>query len=317
MSETANRKTSSVVVTGFNPAWQKALFFPFFRPGEVNRADTILHTAGGKGIHFLRAARIWGGLDGTVFQFAGGSTGKRITDALEKEGLPYFNVPLEGETRTCTTVLCRKTFTMTELIEPSAPVSKTALDDMRSAIRAALENTDALALCGTCPPGVPPEYYALLASDARKRKRFVFADVFQNIRAALEDGVDLLKINQEELLILSGEKDPESAFRTCFKRFRIGILAVTNGKDPAMLSEGGEIRYFRVPAVEKPVNPIGCGDTCSGVMLAELLSGADPAKAFRCGLAAASANCMTASPAIYEKETALRFAAVLEKEETK
>ena len=206
---------------------------------------------------------------------------------------------------------------MTELIEPSAPVSKNALDTMRSAIDSALENADALALCGTCPPGVPPEYYALLASDARKRKRFVFADVFQNIRAALEDGVDLLKINQEELLMLSGEKDPESAFRSCFRRFRIGILAVTNGKDPAMLSEGGEIRYLRVPAVEKPVNPIGCGDTCSGVMLTELLSGAAPEKAFRNGLAAASANCMTAAPAIYEKETALRFAATLEKEEKK
>ena len=101
------------------------------------------------------------------------------------------------------------------------------------------------------------------------------------------------------------------------RRFRIGILAVTDGKDPAMLSEGGEIRYLRVPAVEKPVNPIGCGDTCSGVMLTELLSGASPVKAFRNGLAAASANCMTAAPAIYEKETALRFAAILEKEEQK
>lgn len=317
MNENTNRKTPSVVVTGFNPAWQKALFFSCFRPGEVNRADKVLLTAGGKGIHFLRAARIWGGLDGTVFQFAGGSTGKRITEALEKEGLPHFNVPLEGETRTCTTVLCRKTCTMTELIEPSAPVSETALETMRTAIGSALENADSLALCGTCPPGVPSDYYALLASDARKRKRFVFADVFQNIRTALEGGVDLLKINQEELLILSGEKEPEAAFRTCFRRFRIGILAVTNGKDPAMLSEGGEIRYLPVPAVEKPVNPIGCGDTCSGVMLSELLSGAAPEKAFRCGLAAASANCMTPTPAIYEKETALRFAAELERKEKK
>lgn len=314
MKNNCESQKPDILVTGFNPSWQKTLFFPDFRPGEVNRADSVLYTAGGKGIHFLRAARIWGGVDGRVFQFAGGETGKRITDALEKEGLPCFTVPLDGETRTCTTVLCRKTCSMTELIEPSAPVSKNALDAMHSAIRSSLETADALALCGTCPSGTPPEYYALIASEARKRKRFIFADVFQNIRAALEEGVDLLKINREELLILSGEKDTGSAFRACFRKFRIGILAVTDGKDPAMLSEGGEIRYFDVPAVEKPVNPIGCGDTCSGVMLTCLLTGASPAEAFRNGLAAASANCMTAHPAIYDKETALRFAALTEKE---
>ena len=314
MGKNCGSQKPHILVTGFNPAWQKTLFFPSFRPGEVNRADSVLYTAGGKGIHFLRAARIWGGVDGCVFQFAGGETGKRITDSLAKEGLPCFTVPLEGETRTCTTVLCRKTCAMTELIEPSATVSKDALDAMHAAIRSSLETADALALCGTCPPGTPPEYYALLAAEARKRKRFVFADVFQNIRTALEEGVDLLKINREELLILSGETDTESAFRECFRKFRIGILAVTDGKDPAMLSEGGEIRYFDVPVVEKPVNPIGCGDTCSGVMLTSLLTGASPAEAFRNGLAAASANCMTAHPAIYDKETALRFAALPEKE---
>ena len=314
MKKDADAGTPYIVVTGFNPAWQKTLFFPVFRPGEVNRADSVFYTAGGKGIHFLRAARIWGGVEGCVFQFAGGKTGKHITDALEEEGLPCFTVLLDGETRTCSTVLCRKTCTMTELIEPSAPVSQTALDAMLSAIRTALETADALALCGTCPPGTPPGYYALLASEARKRKRFVFADVFQNIRSALEDGVDLLKINREELLMLSGEKDTESAFRECFRRFRIGTLAVTDGKNPAMLSEGGPIRYFDVPAVEKPVNPIGCGDTCSGVMLTCLLTGASPEEAFRNGLAAASANCMTAHPAIYDKETALHFAELSGKE---
>jgi len=122
-----------------------------------------------------------------------------------------------------------------------------------------------------------------------------------------------LKINREELLILSGEKDAESAFRQCFRRFRIGLLAVTDGKNPAMLSEGGEVRYLDVPPVERPVNPIGCGDTCSGVMLTGLLSGDSPLEAFRNGLAAASANCMTPRPAIYDKETALRFAALAKK----
>ncbi|KAI9190318.1 hypothetical protein H9P43_001752 [Blastocladiella emersonii ATCC 22665] len=50
------------------------------------------------------------------------------------------------------------------------------------------------------------------------------------------------------------------------------------------------------------LNPLGAGDTCSGVTLAAYLESGDLVDAFRCGLAAASASClMTESTSHYER----------------
>ena len=51
--------------------------------------------------------------------------------------------------------------------------------------------------------------------------------------------------------------------------------------------------------------PIGAGDTCSAVFFSEYISGTAPEEAFACGLCAATASCMTDTPAMYDKNTAL------------
>ena len=196
---------------------------------------------------------------------------------------------------------------MTELIEPSAPVEKEQTEELFRLFSEAAADADALAVCGTYPPGVPDDFYARLAAEAKRKGLFVFLDSFIGVEKALISGVDLLKINREELFALSGETRLEEAFRTCFRNFRIGVLAVTGGKDAAYLSEGGAIERFSVPRIEKVVSPLGSGDTCSAVMLSEILSGTNCADAFRAGLAAASANCLNASPAVFDPAVAHTF----------
>ena len=135
-------------------------------------------------------------------------------------------------------------------------------------------------------------------------------DAFIGIDKILQNGVDLLKINLDELNVLTGEKDVEKAFRACFSKFKVGALAVTDGKNPAFISGNGkDIDSLPVPVVENPVNPIGSGDTCSGVMLSEIVSGTPLREAFRCGLAAASANCLTEDPATFDRTIAKSFLA--------
>ncbi|NCB09928.1 MAG: hypothetical protein EOM73_17455, partial [Bacteroidia bacterium] len=59
-------------------------------------------------------------------QFAGGENGRRIESALQEEGLEAVTIPVEAETRCCTTCLNRCNGKMTELIEPSLPLSPEA-----------------------------------------------------------------------------------------------------------------------------------------------------------------------------------------------
>ena len=56
---------------------------------------------------------------------------------------------------------------------------------------------------------------------------------------------------------------------------------------------------------DKVENTIGAGDTCSSIMLSEIVNGADPMEAFLLGLSAASASCMTQVCAYYDRDTAL------------
>lgn len=301
-------KKPLLAVAGLNPAWQKTLSFEQFVPGAVNRAASIKEMASGKGINTVRAAVNWGKTDAAVLQVAGGLNGERLIAYLNEEGLRHQTLMIPGNTRCCTTVLDRTAHSMTELIEPSAKVPDKSVQELFDMFERFLPEADALALCGTYPPGIPDDFYARLAAAAKKHHAFLFLDAFIKIEKTLQNGVDLLKINLDELMTLTGEKNVECAFRTCFSRFKVGALAVTDGKNPAYISENGkDIDSLPVPVVEKPVNPIGSGDTCSGVMLSEIVSGASVRDAFRCGLAAASANCLTEDPATFDIETAKNY----------
>ncbi len=302
-----NTALPKIIAAGLNPAWQKTLTFPLLRKDAVNRAASLTETASGKGINFVRACRTWGKAEAVVGQFAGGINGERLTSALDQEGIAHLTVRIPGNTRCCTTLLSEADHSTTELIEPSAAIPEEQVEEMFRMFAEAMKGTGGLALCGTFPPGVPENFYARLAAEAKKNGLFVFADAFKGVESLLEQGVDLLKINREELYSLAGTDTEQAAFDICFRKYAVKTIAVTDGKEPALLSCGGEILRFDVPYIETPVNPIGSGDSCSGVMLSEILSGSGEVAAFRAGLAAASANCLTAAPACFDRQTALSF----------
>ncbi len=62
-----------------------------------------------------------------------------------------------------------------------------------------------------------------------------------------------------------------------------------------------------IPRIDKPVNTIGSGDTCSAVTLSEIVCGTNPLDAFRYGLAAATANCLNEVPGMFIREKALEL----------
>jgi fructose-1-phosphate kinase PfkB-like protein len=172
-----------------------------------------------------------------------------------------------------------------------------------------------MALCGTYPPGVDEEFYATLARS--KDKAFLLLDSYREIAPTLATGqVDILKINAHELRSLAGrsrsgdrpatrepaESIPEMAMDV-FAAHQLRWLAVTAGPNTAWLFECPSVgsapcqpctwRFyeFRLPAVERVVNPIGAGDTAGAIFLAQLAAGAPAHAAFACGLAAGSASC--------------------------
>lgn len=307
MDSTRKKK---ILVSGLNPAWQKILTFERFRPGEVNRAATSSAMASGKGINFARAATTWGRCETTLFQFAGGDTGKLLTDSLDMEKISHITAQTDSPTRVCTTLISKADSTTTELIEPSAEIPARTVSQLLDSALEKLPSCDALAICGTYPPGVKQDFYAALAAEAKRQKKFILLDSFMNVEQTLKAGVSLLKINLEELLKLTDRKNPSDALKLCIDKYGLEMIAVTNGSGKALCYDGRNAFMLTPPHIKQVVNPIGAGDTCSAVLLSELLCGTPLADAFQVGLAAASASCLTGYCAFFDKDTAIQLAAV-------
>ena len=303
----SQRKHPHILVCGPNPSWQKTIVFDEFRPCEVNRAKERDCRASGKGVNLARAVRTWGLAVPTVYQFAGGANGRDLNKWLQQEKIRSVTREIDGETRCCTTVLCRKNASMTELIEPSPAVSPDDVESLKKAMLDALPDADALALCGTLPNGTPDDFYAELAAEAVCAGKPVLMDSVEHIDKTLAAGVQYLKINSGEILAITGGSDPESAAFTLLDRFPLQCAAITDGPDRAFIVLRGSVQRISIPLLTRVCNPIGAGDVCSGVMLSELLAGADPVHAFTAGLAAACASCLTQFAAEFDRAEALRI----------
>ena len=277
------QKLPLILVCGPNPSWQKTLVFDEFRPCEVNRAKERDCRASGKGVNFARAVRTWGSARPVVYHFSGGVNGHDLEDWMKAEGIESAGTEIKGETRCCTTVLCRKTSSMTELIEPSPAVAPDEADHLRRRILNALPGADALALCGTLPNGPLDDFYPGLAAEAVRAGKPVLVDSVAHLHKTLAAGVQYLN------------------------RFPLQCAAITDGPDQAFIARRDAIHRISIPPIPGVRNPIGAGDVCSGVMLSELLAGSGPLEAFTAGLAAACASCLTQYAAEFDRAEALRI----------
>ncbi len=299
-----------IAVLGPNPAWQKTLFFERFRYGEINRAVEMQQFPAGKGINFCRAAACHGRADAMLVQFTGGENGDKIRAELEQESMAVHNVRTGKPTRCCTTCLCRATQTMTEVIEPSFAADPGEIKMLLDGFEDVLDDSDAAAFCGTLPTGTDPALYPRAAQFLLEQKKPLLLDSYQNLRPVFEMNISIyLKINKEELSAMTGEETVEAGLKKVFEYPSVRFAAITDGPGQAYASDRKRLATYAIPRLEKVVNPIGCGDTASAVLMSELLAGSDPFEAFRQALAAASANCLTAFPGSFSTTDAAAIAA--------
>ncbi len=294
-----------IAVFGANPAWQKTLYFGTFRRGEVNRAEKLELYAGGKGVNFCRAAKCRDVARTRLYQFSGGANGELHEAALAAEGIDCHAVHVAAETRCCTTLLDRSGDAMTELIEPSHAPSAAEIAEMLRAFDAELADAAGAAVAGSLPDGTDKGLYAEVARIAAKHKLPLLVDA---VYAPMLDaaGDFILKINMDELGKLTGESDARRALCSGMEKWPRGVLAITDGASSAYLAAGGKVWRYAIPRIEV-VSALGAGDTCSAVTLSELLNGRPAVDAFACGLAAASANCLSPRAGEFDDRDAERL----------
>ena len=283
-----------ITAAGFNPARQKVITFEKITPGKVNRALSLEEFPSGKGINFCRAAACYGKADTFLIQFCGKENGLYVNEQLKKEGINFYSVQTESPTRCCNTCIALDSNEVTELIEPSYPATAKEVEEYIFRYTESLKSSSAAVFCGTLPTGTDNSLYAKLAKLTAEANLPLLVDAWRDVDDIFSSGAEiLLKINREELSALTGKDSVVTGLQYLKSRWGISKAAITDGPDKAYAFDGNTIMEYTLPVLEKVVNPIGCGDTASAVLLSETVNGRDLFSAFRCALGAASANCLT------------------------
>ncbi len=117
------------------------------------------------------------------------------------------------------------------------------------------------------------------------------------LQAALEEKVYLIKPNRRELQDLSGRQiesaeDEEQACRKIIDDGRCEVIALTLGKDGALLITAEESRKVEAPALETQ-SSVGAGDSFVAGMVLGLVRELSLSEAFCYGNAAGAAALLT------------------------
>jgi 1-phosphofructokinase family hexose kinase len=277
-----------------SPAVQRTTVYESLQVGAVNRATQTHVCAGGKAINALRAHHQLAG-EGALFTLVGGAQGEEVVRLLAAEGLRQTHLKINGETRTCHTLVDLASAQTTELVEESYHVDEVEL----TALYEWLEEVSwsgQVAICGSVPSGIPAGIYGELVARAVRAGATVCLDAAgEALLNALESG-PIVKINAGELLRTTCLTDRDEAAQAMLKRGAQALL-ITDAHRPAYLYEPENRYQVILPEADLLINTTGCGDAVMGGLLHQLAQGISFLEASIFGLACGVAASGTRLPA--------------------
>lgn len=240
---------------------------PALRPHAAHRVTDVTERPGGKGLNVARVLAALGH-EVTVTGFAGGATGRVVRERLT--GLTDALVPVTGATRRTVAVVDERTGDTTQLNEPGPVITPAEWSAFQETYEALVGRAQAVALCGSLPPGVPVGAYAGLVRIARAAGTPVLLDTSgEPLRRAVAARPDLIKPNADELAELTGSHEPLRATQDARRR---GARAVVASLGPeGLVAATPEGRWRAAPPARLRGNPVGAGDSVSAGLLSGLV----------------------------------------------
>ncbi len=268
-----------------------------FHIDSIHRPQEQNTVAGGKGINVARVYRTLGG-EAIAGGFIGGKSGAAILSMLDEEGIPHQFVNVKEESRYCIKVMDKQTGTQTEINEPGPVISPIELRSMLDAVEIQCGLCETVAMCGSCPPGVPYSFYGDIIDIVRRNGRMSLLDASgEHLVQAVKHSPDIVKPNQYELSHILGR--PVNNFNEVVAgalevvhSFGISIVVVTMGKDGCIATDGNAV-WKAIPPVIKFASAVGSGDSFAAGLLYSLNTGESLKDAVKLATAAGSANAAT------------------------
>ncbi|MFJ4485281.1 1-phosphofructokinase family hexose kinase [Streptomyces longwoodensis] len=240
------------------------------RPHASHRVSEVTERPGGKGLNVARVLSALG-YEVTVTGFAGGTTGDAVRERLTATPrLTDALVPVTGPTRRTVAVVDELTGESTQFNEPGPVVDPARWSAFQEAYEGLVGRADAVALCGSLPPGVPVGAYAGLVRTARAVGVPVLLDTAgEALRRGVAARPDVITPNADELAELTGSHEPSRATQDARRRGARAVVA-TLGPD-GLVAVTPEGRWRAVPPARVRGNPTGAGDSVAAALLAGLV----------------------------------------------
>ncbi|MBO0917284.1 1-phosphofructokinase family hexose kinase [Streptomyces laculatispora] len=245
-------------------------------PHSSHRVTDLSERPGGKGINVARVVTALGH-DSVVTGFAGGATGSVLRELLAAlppgtATLTDALVPVAGDTRRTLAVADRATGDTTQFNEPGPHITAAEWTAFLRSYEELLTGADAVALCGSLPPGIHVGAYAELIRPARAAGVPVLLDTSgEPLRRGIAARPDLIKPNADELAQLTGSRDPLRATRDARRRGAHAVIASLGPDGMLALTPDGS--WQASPPAPVKGNPTGAGDSAVAGLLSGLVEG--------------------------------------------
>ncbi|MFF5448195.1 1-phosphofructokinase family hexose kinase [Streptomyces sp. NPDC012888] len=264
-----------ILTVTLNTALDVTYRVPRLVPHTSHRVAEVSERPGGKGINVARVLAALGH-EVTATGFAGtGPAGTLLRGLLaEAPGVRDALLECGGDTRRTLAVVDAASGDTTQFNEAGPLITPGEWSAFLRRYDGLLRQADAVALCGSLPPGVPVNAYAVLVRGARSAGVPVLLDTGgEALRRGVAARPDMIKPNASELASLTGSREPLPATLDARRR---GAHAVVSSLGPNGLLAATADGVWRA-APDRPLsgNPTGAGDSAVAGLLSALVEGLD------------------------------------------
>jgi 6-phosphofructokinase 2 len=304
-------RVPDIVTLTINPAIDIFVNVARVEPTRKLRCSAPKRDPGGGGINVARVAHRLGSSVAAIYP-TGGAIGKLLHRLVEREGIDSLVTPSHVETRENFTAYEESTGEQYRFVLPGSTLHRAEWEAVLDKLTTLPEKPKFVVASGSVPPGVPEDFFALVARNARQLGSQCIVDTSgPALQAALMEGVTLIKPNLAELSDLVGTplESDDARMAACRKLTtdgRVKAVALTLGDQGALLVTAD--KAFRAqPLAIEPVSTVGAGDSFLGGMVSALASGNSLQQAFRVGVAAGSAAVLSPGTELCREEEVRRL----------
>ncbi|MDQ8727944.1 1-phosphofructokinase family hexose kinase [Bradyrhizobium sp. LHD-71] len=302
---------TEIVTITLNPSVDISTSVARIAPFSKLRCAPPHYDPGGGGINVARVIKRLGGDVLAVFPI-GGATGQLLKRLMHDEGVPCTTVDVFSETRQVFTLVEDTTDQQFRFVLPGAQLSENEWSTTVAAVADIRPAPSMVVVSGSLPSGISDEKFARAIRTIKASGAKIMLDTSQGpLRAAVEEGVHLIKPNLKEfqdLAGISGAQEPQlvDAARALIAKKRVAIIALSLGADGALLVSVDRALRARPLPVE-PVSVVGAGDSFLGALVWQLSRSADLEEALRCATAAGAAAVLRAGTSLSRVEDVRRL----------